>query len=169
MPILGPVSLKTHARKGHAYPDAPELRPIFEEMGRHLMLQKERNPGFFPALLSTLRNFPLSDMEVRRPACMQACVCAPVPSHLTCLSLPLCLLFQWAYHAVAAKLRPGSTLVVWGDKDEVTPFGHSQTVMRILGPDKARLVVLTDCGHVDALEVPRSIDEMMGPVVQHLS
>jgi hypothetical protein len=64
MPILGPVSLKAHARKGHAFPDAPELKPIFEEMGRHLMRQKERNPGFFPALLSTLRNFPLSDMEV---------------------------------------------------------------------------------------------------------
>ena len=138
MPILGPVSLKAHARKGHAFPEDPELVPIFQEMGRHLMLQKERNPGFFPALLSTLRNFPLSDME-------------------------------WAYHAVAEKLWANSTLVVWGDLDEVTPFGHSETVMRIFGPDKARLVVLPQCGHVDALEVPRSIDDMMGPVLAHLS
>lgn len=65
MPILGPVSLTAHARKGHAFPDDPSLAPIFQEMRRVLMLQKERNPGFFPALLSTLRNFPLSDMEVR--------------------------------------------------------------------------------------------------------
>lgn len=76
---------------------------------------------------------------------------------------------QWAYHAVAEKLRPQSTLVVWGDLDEVTPFRHSETVMRIFGPEKARLVVLPQCGHVDALEVPRSIDDMMGPVVEHLS
>lgn len=82
MPILGPVSLKTHARKGHAYPDAPELKPIFEEMGRHLMLQKERNPGFFPALLSTLRNFPLSDMEVR------CCLWPPACDHPACPTVP---------------------------------------------------------------------------------
>jgi pimeloyl-ACP methyl ester carboxylesterase len=76
---------------------------------------------------------------------------------------------QWAYHAVAEKLWANSTLVVWGDLDEVTPFGHSKTVMRILGPEKARLVVLPECGHVDALEVPRSIDDMMDAVLPHLS
>jgi len=60
-------------------------------------------------------------------------------------------------------------LVVWGDLDVVTPFRHSETVMRIFGQEKARLVVLPQCGHVDALEVPRSIDDMMGPVIDHLS
>lgn len=184
MPILGPVSLKTHARKGHAFPEDPELVPIFQEMGRHLMLQKERNPGFFPALLSTLRNFPLSDMEVG-PSARGRGVCGVVDRdgrrrrkgqagkkasvRLTSKTPHTRHTHQWAYHAVAEKLWPNSTLVVWGDLDEVTPFGHSETVMRIFGPEKARLAVLPQCGHVDALEVPRSIDDMMGAVLAHLS
>jgi hypothetical protein len=28
-------------------------------------LQSKRNPGFFPSLLSTIRDFPLGQMEVR--------------------------------------------------------------------------------------------------------
>lgn len=136
MPLLGPVSLKTHARKGHAYPDDPALKPIFEAMGKVLVRQTELNPGFFPALLSTLRNFPLNDLE-------------------------------WAYESLAKSRPEGSVLVVWGDKDEVTPFTHAPRVLELLG-GKAKLVVLEDCGHVDALEVPRNIDDMMPPLIAHL-
>ena len=69
-----------------------------------------------------------------------------------------------------AKARPpNSILVIWGDLDEVTPFGHSRRVMQLFGSDKARLVVLPDCGHVDALEVPRNIADMMPPLLQFLS
>lgn len=70
---------------------------------------------------------------------------------------------------MAEKLSANSTLVVWGDLDEVTPFGHSKTVMRIFGAEKAKLAVIPQCGHVDALEVPRCIDDMMGAVFEHLS
>lgn len=140
MPLLGPISLKTHARKGHAHPDDPALKPIFAAMGRRLMRQTKLNPGFFPALLSTLRNFPLNELE-------------------------------WAYESIGKTRREGTVLVVWGDKDEVTPFTHAGRVLEMLedGRKKVELLVLTDCGHVDALEVPRSIDEMVPPLIKHLA
>jgi pimeloyl-ACP methyl ester carboxylesterase len=137
MPILGPVSLKTHARKGHAYPDDPALKPIFDAMGKVLMRQTSVNPGFFPALLSTLRNFPLNDMED-------------------------------GYRKLGETRPENGILVIWGDLDEVTPFYHSETVMKLLGPGKARLLVLDDCGHVDALEVPKNIAQMMPPLIEFL-
>ena len=145
MPLLGPISLKTHARKGHAHPDDPALNPIFVAMGKRLMRQTKINPGFFPALLSTLRNFPLNELE-------------------------------WAYESIAKTRREGTVLVVWGDRDEVTPYTHAGRVLEMLGGEEGReggrkkveLLVLTDCGHVDALEVPRSIDEMMPPLIKHL-
>lgn len=138
MPILGPVSLRTYARKGHAYPDDPAFQPTFAAMSRVLRRQSQVNPAFFPALLSTLRDFPLNDLV-------------------------------WAYESVARTRKDGSVLVIWGDRDVITPFMHASRVIDLLGgPAKAKLLVLDDCGHVDPLEVQRNIEEMMPPLLAHL-
>ena len=40
---------------------------------------------------------------------------------------------QSVYREVAIKRPESSILVVWGDKDEVTPYAHAKTVMSIFG------------------------------------
>ena len=46
---------------------------------------------------------------------------------------------QWAYQKVAETRGENSTLVIWGNKDIVTPFANAEKVMGVLSKSSTLL------------------------------